>query len=93
MNGTEVHFNGALPLGLAEATSYEQTSLDMTVGDGIVMMTDGIVEAHDVQRRLLGFPRVEAMLRAGATAKNVVETAQQYGQDDDITVLRVARLS
>lgn len=93
VNGTEVQFNGALPLGLMEATSYEQTSLNLAVGDGIVMMTDGIAEAHDSQHVLLGFPRVEAMLRAGATAKSVVETAQQYGQDDDITVMRVARLA
>jgi hypothetical protein len=93
VNGTEVHFDGALPLGLAEATSYEQESLNMAAGDGFVMMTDGIAEAHDSQHGLLGFPRVEAMLRTGATAKNVVETAQQYGQDDDITVLRVARLA
>ncbi|MGA9668686.1 MAG: PP2C family protein-serine/threonine phosphatase [Terracidiphilus sp.] len=93
VNGIEARLDGALPLGLVETADYEQTSLSMAEGDGIVMMTDGIAEAHDSQHVLLGFPRVEAMLREGATAKNVVEAAQQYGQDDDITVLRVSRLS
>jgi serine phosphatase RsbU (regulator of sigma subunit) len=32
------------------------------------------------------------MLRDGATAKSVAEIAKQHGQNDDITVLSVARL-
>ena len=92
VNGTEVQFPGSLPLGLADSTAYEQTSLEMAAGDAIVLLTDGIAEARDNQGALLGFGRVESMLRAGATARNVAEIAQQHGQDDDITVLRVARL-
>jgi hypothetical protein len=92
-NGIEVQFPGSLPLGLVEDAPYEQTSLEMTVGDGIVLMTDGIAEAQNDQRQLLGFPRVEQMLRDGATASSVAETAKQHGQNDDITVLSIARLA
>jgi hypothetical protein len=92
LNGTEVQFPGSLPLGLVKDAPYEQTNLEMAVGDGIVLMTDGIAEAQNDQRQLLGFPRIEQMLREGATAKSVAETAKQYGQNDDITVLSVARL-
>ena len=93
VNGTEVQLPGSLPLGLAESTAYEQTSLEMAAGDAIVLLTDGIAEARDNQGVLLGFGRVESMLRAGATVRNIAEIAQQHGQNDDITVLRVARLA
>lgn len=91
INGVEITFPGSLPLGLTETSSYDQTTLQMTVGDAIVLLTDGIAEAHNDQRVLLGFTRVESMLTAGATARNIAEAAQQHGQNDDITALRVAR--
>jgi Stage II sporulation protein E (SpoIIE) len=93
MNGAEITFPGSLPLGLTETATYEQTSLQMTVGDAIVLLTDGIAEAHNDQRVLLGFTRIESMLTAGATARNIAEAAQQHGQNDDITALRVARVA
>ena len=92
LNGAEIESPGALPLGLAESTDYGQSSLEMAVGDLIVLLTDGIAEAYDDQRVLFGFARVESMLHGGATVGDVAETAQHYGQNDDITVLGVARL-
>jgi hypothetical protein len=92
LNGLEVQFTGSLPLGLAESSDYDQTGFGMAVGDAIMMMTDGIAEARSEQRVLLGFVRVEAMLQTGASAASVAEAAQQHGQNDDITVLRLARL-
>jgi serine phosphatase RsbU (regulator of sigma subunit) len=97
VNGTEIQFaaqfQGSLPLGLVENAAYEQSSLEMAVGDVVGLLTDGIAEAHNDQRVLLGFARVETMLRAGATARNVADAAQQHGQNDDITMLRVSRLT
>lgn len=90
-NGVEVQLPGSLPLGLSKDTPYEQAQLQMAVGDRLVLLTDGIVEARNEQGELLGFARVEAMLAAGNTAQQVVETAQQHGQNDDITALRVLR--
>lgn len=92
LNGREMDFSGSLPLGLDESAVYEQTALEMAVGDVVVLLTDGIAEAQDEQRALLGFARVESMMREGSTAKNVASVAQQYGQNDDMTVLRVTRL-
>ena len=93
LNGTEVGLDGSLPLGLAETAVYEQTSLGMAVGDVLMLVTDGIAEAQNEQRVLLGFARVEQMLRAGATVKHVADAAQHYGQNDDITALSVTRLA
>jgi serine phosphatase RsbU (regulator of sigma subunit) len=92
LNGKEISFAGSLPLGLAASAVCELMSLQLAVGDSLVLLTDGIAEAQNDQRKLLGFDRVESMLRAGDTAGNVAEFAQKYGQNDDITVLRVSRL-
>ncbi len=90
-NGNEVVFAGSLPLGLDENAVYEQMSLQMAGGDGLMLLTDGIAEAQDKERVLLGFGRVERMLRDGATAKMMAESAQQHGQQDDITVISLER--
>jgi serine phosphatase RsbU (regulator of sigma subunit) len=63
----------------------------MHVGDVAVLLTDGIAEAQNNQGELLGFPRIESLLHAGASAKNIAEAAQQHGQNDDITVISVVR--
>ena len=91
MNGAEVPFAGSMPLGLDGSAVYEQTTLEMRAGDRAVLLTDGIPEARNEQRVLLGFPRIELMLREGASAKAVAEAAQRHGQDDDITVIGIAR--
>ncbi|MFZ0301642.1 MAG: PP2C family protein-serine/threonine phosphatase [Terracidiphilus sp.] len=93
MNGTEVALPGSLPLGLDETAKYQQTKLEMAVSDVAVFLTDGVPEAQNEKRELLGFSRVESMLQAGSTARAVAEAAQQHGQNDDITVLRVARVA
>jgi hypothetical protein len=91
VNGAETAFAGSLPLGLEESADYEQGSLEMADGDVMVLLTDGIAEAQNELRVLLGFSRVEGMLRAGASARHVAETAQEHGQNDDITVISVTR--
>jgi serine phosphatase RsbU (regulator of sigma subunit) len=93
LNGSEVCSPGSLPLGMQENATYLQSGLEMAIGDAVVLLTDGIAEAHNDQRMLFGFARVESMLRAGATAREIAEAAQQHGQNDDITVLRIARIA
>jgi hypothetical protein len=93
LNGSEVELAGSLPLGLVESASYNQTCLEMRVGDRVVLLTDGIPEARNQQGMLLGFPRVESLLRNGANARIVAETAQHFGQNDDLTVISIARIA
>jgi len=91
VNGAEVPFGGSMPVGLVETAMYEQASMEMRTGDRVVLLTDGIPEARNEPGVLLGFPRVELMLREGASAKALAETAKQQGQNDDITVISIAR--
>jgi hypothetical protein len=92
VNGTEFSLPGSLPLGLDESAAYEQVSLEMAPGDTVVLLTDGIAEAQNALRVLFGFERVESMLQEGATAKIVADAAQLHGQNDDLTILRLARV-
>lgn len=93
LNGLELPFAGSLPLGLAANAEYAQTSLQLSAGDRLVMLTDGVAEARNEAGELFGFPRVESLLQTGAGARAVAEAAQQFGQNDDITVISITRLS
>jgi len=92
LNGIELEFSGSLPLGLDESATYMQTSFDMAPGGVVVLLTDGIAEAQNAERELFGFDRIESMLREGSTASRLAEAAQQHGQNDDLTILRLARV-
>ena len=91
LNGNEIPFPGSVPLGLAESAEYAQRSMEMLIDDRAVLLTDGVPEARDEKGALLGFSRVGALLRDGATAKEIADTAQQHGQNDDLTVISIAR--
>lgn len=91
VNGREVPFEGSVPLGLIEAAAYTQSTLDLRAGEHAVLLTDGVPEARDKSGALLGFPRLEGLLRTAVSAKRVAEAAQQHGQNDDITVIGIAR--
>jgi hypothetical protein len=91
VNGSEIALAGSLPLGLVESASYSPTCLEMRAGDRLILLTDGIPEARNQQGMLLGFPKVESLLRDGANAHTIAETAQHFGQDDDLTVISIAR--
>jgi hypothetical protein len=93
LNGTEVAFNGSLPLGLDESATWQQTTLQMSPSDTVVLLTDGVAEAQNELRVLFGFARVESMLQQGATASGLAQSAQLHGQNDDLTVLRLARVA
>jgi hypothetical protein len=91
LNGAETAFPGSMPLGMMEDAAYEQSAIDMRVGDETVLVTDGVAEAQNAQHVLLGFPRVESLLREGASPKHVAEVAQEFGQADDLTIISLAR--
>ncbi len=92
VHGAEMRIEESLPLGLLPDRHHEQSSVQLKAGDALVLMTDGVVEARNPEGELLGFGEVEIMLQAGATPREIAEVAHRHGQNDDITVLRVARV-
>ncbi|MGA7887095.1 MAG: PP2C family protein-serine/threonine phosphatase [Acidobacteriaceae bacterium] len=85
VNGRELALNNGLPLGLSALEQYAESVFPLAAGEQLTLMTDGVVEAHAKNGELLGFERVKAMLPQ--SADSIVRAAQQFGQDDDITVL------
>jgi serine phosphatase RsbU (regulator of sigma subunit) len=93
LNGEPTAFEGSLPLGIIDMAEYSQITLPVAAGNVAVLMTDGIPEARNSRGILFGFNRVEELLRVNTSARSLAEAAQQFGQDDDLTVLRFVRIA
>ncbi len=91
LDGKEVALPPALPLGLVPQAEYETTSLRIPAGRRLTLYTDGLPEAQSGAGELFGFVRMENLLREGRDAEGMAHAAQQFGQEDDITVLTLVR--
>ncbi len=87
LNGAEVALTGSLPLGLAGKLEPSLQTLQMRPGEKLTFMTDGVPEARNPQGELFGFDRLRII--CNEPLDEIVRRAQQFGQNDDITVLRV----
>lgn len=87
LNGKELDLEGSLPLGIKEEVDYRMQTFTLRHGDRLMFMTDGVVEATNLAKELFGFDRTRAISSQRVTA--IVEQAQTFGQEDDITVLAV----
>jgi len=88
-NGEEMAVEGGLPLGILAACTYEETRFEIAPGDRLTFVSDGAVEAKNVKHELFGFARTQAI--SHQPAQTIAETAKQFGQEDDISVLSVTR--
>jgi serine phosphatase RsbU (regulator of sigma subunit) len=86
-SGIEIDTPPALPLCLIREQSYELVRGSLAKGECIVLMSDGVPEARSVTGELYGFDRLPDLTRLPAQV--IAETAQQFGQEDDITVLTI----
>jgi hypothetical protein len=91
LNGAQVAFAGSIPLGLVASAAPEQANLEMQPGDRLTILTDGVVEARDAEGILFGFERTQSLIQQGASPQSIAEAAQDYGQDDDLTVISILR--
>jgi serine phosphatase RsbU (regulator of sigma subunit) len=80
---------GALPLGMIEAAEPSVTRLQLEPGDTLMLMSDGIVEATNAEGNLFGFERICDLLRSEMTAADLATAAQDFGQEDDISVISI----
>ncbi|HEY1805815.1 MAG TPA: SpoIIE family protein phosphatase [Terracidiphilus sp.] len=91
LNGGELPMEGALPLGAITGIDFPVLRFKLSAGDSLMLMTDGVAEAQDLQGHLFGFDRIAQLLKNGIAASALAAAAQTFGQQDDITVLTVAR--
>ena len=97
LNGNELPMEGAMPLGMIEGAAFSVMHFQLQLGDVLMLMSDGIAEAQDEHGQLFGFERIGQMLRAATpqepvSAAAIATAAQNFGQEDDISVLAVTRI-
>lgn len=91
LNGKEVTMPGNLPLGLNDSITYDQTSIQLKQQDRLLVITDGVIEAKNAKNELFGFNRARSISHLPAAF--IVKAAEIFGQEDDITVVSIARLA
>jgi hypothetical protein len=93
LNCEPLEIAGSLPLGLVEDAEFTVLHFSLTPGDRLLLMSDGIVEATDVNGKLFGFERIHALLRDEVSAAALASAAQNFGQEDDISVISITRIA
>ena len=84
-DGREIALTGSLPLGVIADVEYEQATFQLHRGDRLVFLSDGVVEATNADGELFGFERTQQV--SNESARYIAQTAQRFGQTDDITVV------
>ncbi|MBI3210383.1 MAG: serine/threonine-protein phosphatase, partial [Candidatus Solibacter usitatus] len=90
LNGVELECPAGLPLGLLADITYDAASYRIASGEAVTLVSDGVVEAAGANGELFGFDRTREI--SGKSAAQIAETAQAWGQNDDITVVTVRPL-
>jgi hypothetical protein len=93
LNGIPVEIEGSLPLGLVEQLDCSVHRFFMTETDRLLLLSDGVAEATNKEGKLFGFERILELVRTESRAAKIAETAQAFGQEDDITVIAVTKIA
>src|SRR5918995_473708 len=89
-----------MPLGLMAGMGYEEKQTTLESGDGALLYSDGLVEAHDPEGEMFGFPRVRAQVAERGEERSLGEylmeelysfVGEGWEQEDDITLLTLRR--
>lgn len=89
-NGEEVEVDSGFPLGVTADARYEEQRVRLEPGDALTLLSDGVVEARNASGELFGFERAQAM--SDSSPEEIASAAQVFGQEDDITVVRLSFL-
>jgi len=90
-----------IPLGLMPGMSYEEKKVVVDAGEGLLFYSDGLVEAHDPQGEMFGFPRLRALVAEhDDEERSLVDflleelysfVGEGWEQEDDITLVILER--
>jgi serine phosphatase RsbU (regulator of sigma subunit)/predicted ester cyclase len=89
-----------MPLGLMPGMSYEQKETILEAGEAALFYSDGLVEAHDSQGEMFGFPRLRELVAEHGEQRSLEEAllgelysfvGEGWEQEDDITLLTLRR--
>ncbi len=89
-----------MPLGLMPDMSYEEYESSLSPGESLLLYTDGLVEAHDPQGAMFGFPRLRQLAAehpgGAALIPHLLDqledhTGPGWEQEDDVTLVTLQR--
>lgn len=88
------------PLGLMPGISYEEQEAELAAGETVLLYSDGVVEAHNAQGDMFGFPRLMQLVGDSSPGNSLIDTVltdlhsftgPAYEQEDDITLVVLQR--
>lgn len=101
-NGSVVELRATgMPLGLMPGMHYEEKEVSLVPGESILFYSDGLVEAHNPQRDMFGFPRLRELVASHPSGIGLIDfllaelagfTGPGWEQEDDVTLLTLQRL-
>ena len=80
--------------------SYEEKEVVVDAGESALFYSDGLVEAHDPQGEMFGFPRLRVLVTDHAEERSLGDflleelysfVGEGWEQEDDITLLTLKR--
>jgi serine phosphatase RsbU (regulator of sigma subunit)/predicted ester cyclase len=90
-----------MPLGLMAGMEYEEQRASLREGESVLFYSDGLVEAHDPEGEMFGFPRLRELIahhaeEEGALGEFLMDelysfVGKGWEQEDDITLLTLRR--
>jgi len=89
-----------MPLGLMPGMSYEEEETILEAGEAALFYSDGLVEAHDPEGEMFGFPRLRALVAEHGEERSLGAflleelysfVGEGWEQEDDITLLTLQR--
>jgi anti-sigma regulatory factor (Ser/Thr protein kinase) len=89
-----------MPLGLMPGMLYEEKEAVLEPGESVLLHSDGVVEAHDPERDMFGFPRLKETMADAPGGQELIDrvlrdldafTGPGAEQEDDITMVTLER--
>src|SRR4051795_1262003 len=89
-----------MPLGLMPGMLYEEKEAILAPGESVLLHSDGVVEAHDPERDMFGFPRLKETMADAPGGQELIDrvlrdldafTGPGAEQEDDITMVTLER--
>jgi serine phosphatase RsbU (regulator of sigma subunit) len=87
-------------LGLMPGMEYEEKEIVLDAGETALFYSDGLVEAHDPQGEMFGFPRLQELVAEHGEERSLGEflidelytfVGEGWEQEDDTTLLALKR--
>jgi serine phosphatase RsbU (regulator of sigma subunit)/anti-sigma regulatory factor (Ser/Thr protein kinase) len=89
-----------MPLGLMPGSEYEEKEAKLESGQTMLLHSDGLAEAHNIDGEMFGFPRMHELMADADGGQAIIDkllgeldrfTSEVEEQEDDITLVAVRR--